>query len=73
MDLLSWLPMLAVPAVLVFLVRQRDRERARNAPLRSEIEAQVCFATTLDRASKPGTGGFGVTVASGFPCAGRSG
>jgi hypothetical protein len=28
-----------------------SRRRARNAPLRREVEAQVCFATTLDRAS----------------------
>jgi hypothetical protein len=28
-----------------------NRQRARNAPLRCDVEAQVCFATTLDRAS----------------------
>ncbi len=33
----------------------------RTAPLRREIQAQVCFATTLDRASLLGTLGFGGT------------
>lgn len=40
---------------------QRNRVRTRNAPLRAEIEAQVCYETTLDRASILGTGGFGGT------------
>jgi Domain of unknown function (DUF4328) len=35
--------------------------RAGDAPLRAEIEARVCFETTLDRASILGTGGFGGT------------
>jgi hypothetical protein len=39
-------------------VRQ-DRERVENAPLRGEIMAQVCFETSLRRASFLGTGGFG--------------
>jgi hypothetical protein len=40
---------------------QKNRERAMNAPLRGEIEARVCFETTLDHASILGTGGFGGT------------
>jgi hypothetical protein len=45
----------------VYLVIQRNRERARNAPLRSEIEARVCFETALGRVCKLGTGGLGGT------------
>lgn len=45
----------------VFLFTQRKRERAMNAPLRSEIEAQVRFETPLARVSTLGTGGFGAT------------
>jgi len=52
MNLLPLLSMLAVPAVIVFLVMRRNREGASNAPLLSEIGAQVCFATTLYRASR---------------------
>jgi hypothetical protein len=59
MDPLPWIPVLAVPAVMVGLVVRRDRERARNAPLRSEIGVRVCFATTVDRVSILATGGFG--------------
>jgi hypothetical protein len=40
---------------------QRNRERARNAPLRSAIEARVCFETALGRVCKLGTGGLGGT------------
>ncbi len=58
MDLLPMLTMPAVAAVIVGLVMRRNRERARNAPLRSEIDAQARYATTLDRASILGTGGF---------------
>ena len=43
------------------LVIRRNRERSRNAPLRSEIEARVCFETTLRRVCKLGTGGLGGT------------
>jgi hypothetical protein len=47
--------------VAVCLVMRRNRERSGNAPLRSEIEARVCFETTLDRVRKLGTGGLGGT------------
>jgi hypothetical protein len=45
----------------VYMFKQRNRERARNAPLRAEIEAQARFETVLYRASVLGTGGFGGT------------
>ena len=51
----------AIPCVIVYLYVRRNRERARNAPLRTEIEARVCFETPLSRASVLGTGGFGGT------------
>lgn len=51
----------AILRVAAGLVIRRTRERARNAPLRGEIEARACFETTLDRVSKLGTGGFGGT------------
>jgi hypothetical protein len=50
-----------IVCVAVYLVIRRNRERSSNAPLRSEIEARVCFETTLDRVSKLGTGGLGGT------------
>lgn len=47
---------------LIYLTMRRQRlERAGNAPLRGEIEAQACFETILYRASILGTGGFGGT------------
>jgi hypothetical protein len=62
MDLL---PQVLIPLLIiggfVYLFIRRNRERAGNAPLRGEIEAQVCFETSLDRASILGTGGFGGT------------
>jgi hypothetical protein len=62
MDLL---PQVLIPLLIiggfVYLFIRRNRERAGNAPLRGEIEARVCFETTLDRASILGTGGFGGT------------
>jgi hypothetical protein len=56
MDLLRLLTMLAPLGVVGTLMwvgslMWRNRQRARNTPLRSEIEAQVCFATTLEYAS----------------------
>jgi hypothetical protein len=54
----------------VYLFMRRNRERAGNAPLRGEIEAQVCFGTTLDRASILGTGGFGGTRGVWIPLRG---
>ena len=62
MDLLPrvLIPILIIGGI-VYLFTRRNRERDRNAPLRGEIEAQVCFKTTLDRLSVLGTGGFGGT------------
>jgi len=62
---LRWLPpLLIVPLIIggwMYLFRRQSRERVTNAPLRSEIEAQVCFETRLDRARVLGSGGFGGT------------
>jgi hypothetical protein len=52
---------LAIVGVIVYVFRQRNRERAMNVPVRGEIEAQVRFETALDAASILGTGGFGGT------------
>jgi hypothetical protein len=43
---------------VVGLVVRRNRERAMNAPLRAQLEAQVCFETALDRVEVLGRGGF---------------
>jgi hypothetical protein len=59
---MGWFPALTFLLIIggwVYMFRRRNRERAWNAPLRGEIEAQVCFETILDRASVLGTGGFG--------------
>ena len=60
MDLL---PQVLIPLLIlggiVLLYTRRNRERDRNAPLRGEIAARVCFKTALDRVSILGTGGFG--------------
>ena len=62
---MAWLPPLLITLLIVggwvYMFRRRSGERAANAPLRSEIEAQVCFETRLDRAKVLGTGGFGGT------------
>ncbi len=65
MDLRALLPLLAqvgIVATLMWLgtLIWRNRVRARDAPLRSQIEALVRFATTLDRASVLGKGGLGI-------------
>ena len=52
---------LAIVAVVVYMFRQRNRERAKNVPVRGEVEARVRFETALDGASILGTGGFGGT------------
>jgi hypothetical protein len=71
MDLLPQvlIPLLIIGGI-VYLFTRRNRERARNAPLRGEIEAQVCFETALDRASILGTGGFGGTRGVWIPLRG---
>ena len=50
---------LTIAGVIVYLFMRRNGERARNAPLRGEIEARVCFQTILYRASIFETAGFG--------------
>ena len=71
MDLL---PEVLIPLLIaggfVYLFTRRNRERAGNAPLRGEIEAQVRFEATLDRASILGTGGFGGTRGVWIPLRG---
>ena len=53
---MRWLPLiwtLVIIGGIVYVFVRQERERARSAPLRAEIraeiEARVCFATTLDR------------------------
>jgi hypothetical protein len=60
MDLLPpvLIPLLII-GVIVYMFMQRNGERARNAPLRGEIGARVCFETILYRASILRPGGFG--------------
>ena len=50
-----------IVCVAAGLVIRRNRTHARNAPLRSAIEAQVCSETALSRVCKLGTGGRGGT------------
>ena len=71
MDLLSQvlIPLLIIGG-MVYLFTRRNRERTGNAPLRGEIEARVCFETTLYRVSILGTGGFGGTRDMWFPLRG---
>ena len=64
------LTLLLIIGVAAFLFTRRSRERARNAPLRGEIERQVCFETGLHRASILGTGGFGGTRGYWIPLRG---
>jgi hypothetical protein len=60
---MDWVPpllvVLTIAVGMALMSSRRISERARNAPLRTEIEAQVCFETALDRVCKLGTGGFG--------------
>jgi hypothetical protein len=51
----------AIACVALGLVIRWNRERARNAPLRHEIDSQVCYETPLGRVCQLGTGGFGGT------------
>jgi len=73
----NWLPPLLIPLLIiggwVYMLMRRNRERARNEPLRAEIAAQVCFETILYRASKLGTGGFGGTRGQWISLRGQSG
>lgn len=68
------IPQILIPLVIigaiVYLFVRRDRERTTNAPLRAEIEGQVCFETSLYRVSILGTGGFGGMAGYWFPLRG---
>ena len=48
----------AVLCGIAYVFARSNRVRARNAPLRAEIEARVCFETPLFRVRVLGTGGF---------------
>ncbi len=61
MDLIPVLSALVIIGGMFLITRRHRLERARNAPLRDEIDAHVRLATTLDLVSKLGTGGFGGT------------
>ena len=66
MDLRALLPLLAQVGIVFVLMWAGtriwlNRQRARNAPLRSEIQADVRLATGLDRASILLKNGFGGT------------
>jgi hypothetical protein len=68
MDLLPQILVpLAIFGVIAYLLMRRNRERAGNAPLRGQIEAQVRFETALDRASVIEPGGFGSTRGRWIP------
>jgi hypothetical protein len=68
------LPPLVIPLMIiggwVYIFRRRNRERGRNAPLRAQLEAQVCFESTLYRVSILGTGGLGGTRGYWIPLRG---
>jgi hypothetical protein len=71
---MNLLPQVLIPLLIiggfVYLYMRRNRERARNAPLRSEIETRVCFRTALDRVSILGTAGFAGTRGMWIPVRG---
>lgn len=70
MELLPVLAVLVIFGGMYLMIRRYRLERARNAPLRDEIEGNTRFATTLDRVSKLGTGGFGGTRGYWIPLRG---
>jgi len=61
MQALSALLSFVVIGGIMYLLMRRNRERFTNAPLRGDIQAQVCLSTPLDHVSILGTGGFGGT------------
>jgi hypothetical protein len=61
---------LTIIGVIVYMFMRRNGERARNAPRRAEIEAQVCFETILYRASIFKTAGIGGTRGQWIPLRG---
>jgi hypothetical protein len=62
MNLLPLLWTVTIVAGLVYVFIRQNRERARNAPLRFDIEARVCYSTALDRAVILGTGGYWIAI-----------
>jgi hypothetical protein len=61
---------LAILCGIAYLFVRRNRERDRNAPLRTDIEARVSFRAPLNRVSVLGTGGFGGTRGMWIPLRG---
>jgi hypothetical protein len=51
----------AVLCVIVVAYVRGNREPPSNGPLRTEIQARVCYETSLSRVRVLGTGGFGGT------------
>ena len=51
----------AILCMIAYLCVRGNRQRAGNGPLRAEIQARVCFETSLSRVRVLGTGGFGGT------------
>jgi hypothetical protein len=68
------LPPLLIPLLIIsgwiYMFARRNRERARNAPLRGKVVEHVCFEASLYRASVLGTGGFGGTRGYWIPLRG---
>ena len=62
MHLLPLLWALAVMAIIICAFIRESRERASNAPLRFDIEMQVCFSTPLDHAMILGRGGYWIAI-----------
>ena len=67
---MHWLPPLLIPLLIagvwVYVFKRRNGERARNAPLRGEIEAQVCFETILYVPAFLERADLGASAAIGF-------
>lgn len=62
MNLLPLLWTLVIIVGLMYVFIRGNRERAGNAPLRFDIEAQVCFSTALDHAMFLGRGGYWIAL-----------
>ena len=62
MHLLPLLWALAVMAIIICAFIRESRERASNAPLRFDIEMQVCFSIALDYAMLLGRGGYWIAL-----------
>jgi hypothetical protein len=72
MRLLALVVQVAIAGALMWVGTRvwLNRQRARNSPLRREVAAQVCFATTLDRASIFRKSPFGRAAGQWFPLRG---